>query len=146
MLGQSKPLNEKRVACVLVLLLLTLLSAARAAEAKATRYLTGSGADVSPRLHGPALDLGGGGSDVAEGIQRMIDEVRGCDACATKLDVVVLRASGADGYNDYIYKMNGADSVETLVVHTAEEAREVLAVAVNEKTSVVVDRRGLARR
>ena len=76
----------------------------------------------------------------------MIDEVRGCDACATKVNVVVLRASGADGYNDYIYKMNGADSVETLVVHTAEEAREVLAVAVNEKTSVVVDRRGLARR
>jgi len=117
-------LTPRRFAGALVLLLLTLLSASRAAEAKATRYLTGSAADVSPRLHGPALDLGGGGSDVAEGIQRMIDEVRGCDACATKVDVVVLRASGADGYNEYIYKMNGVDSVETLVVHDAGEARD----------------------
>jgi cyanophycinase len=116
-------LGPKRVASLL-LLLLSALFASRTAEAKVTRYLTGSAADVSPRLRGPALDLGGGGTDVAEGIQRMIDEVRGCAACAAKLDVVVLRASGADGYNDYIYKMNGVDSVETLVVHDAEDARD----------------------
>jgi cyanophycinase len=116
-------LTRKRVACSLLLLLLTAL-APRVALAKVTRYLTGSGADVSPRLHGPVLDLGGGGTDVAEGIQRMIDETRGCNACATKLDVVVLRASGADGYNDYIYKMNGVDSVETLVVSNVEDARD----------------------
>jgi cyanophycinase len=120
---QSAPLTTKRLAGALLLLLFTLL-APRAAEAKVTRYVTGSGADVSPRLRGPALDLGGGGSDVAEGIQRMIDEVRGCASCATKLDVVVLRASGADGYNEYIYKMNGVDSVETLVVTGAEDARD----------------------
>jgi cyanophycinase len=117
------PLGPKQVASLL-LLLLSALFAPRAAEAKVTRYLTGSAADVSPRLRGPPRDLGGGGSDVAEGIQRMIDEVRGCAACAAKLDVVVLRASGADGYNDYIYKMNGVDSVETLVVHDAEDARD----------------------
>src|ERR1044072_1106086 len=118
---QSAPLTMKRVAGAVALLMFTLLSA----EAKVMRYLTGSGADVSPRLHGPALDLGGGGSDVAEGIQRMIDEVRGCSLCPTKLDVAVLRASGADGYNDYIYKMNGVDSVETLVVTSAEDAKDV---------------------
>jgi cyanophycinase len=97
----------------------------------------GSASDVSPRLHGPALDLGGGGSDVAEGIQRMIDEVRGCDACATKLDVVVLRASGADGYNDYMYKMSGVDSVETLVVHDAEEARDASVAETVRRAEVV---------
>ena len=117
------PLTPGRVARSLLLSMLSVF-APRAAEAKVTRYLTGSGADVSPRLRGPALDLGGGGSDVSEGIQRMIDEVRGCNTCATKLDVVVLRASGADGYNDYIYKMNGVDSVETLVVHDAEDASD----------------------
>ena len=119
------------------LLLLATLPPGTEAEAKVTRYLTGSGADVSPRLHGPALDLGGGGTDVAEGIQRMIDEVRGCDACATKLDVVVLRASGADGYNDYIYKMNGVDSVETLVVHDAEEARDASVAETVRRAEVV---------
>lgn len=133
---QSSPLNAKRVACAFVLFVLTLLSA-REAEAKVTRYLTGSGADVSPRLHGPALDLGGGGTDVAEGIQRMIDEVRGCGACAAKLDVVVLRASGADGYNDYIYKMNGVDSVETLVVHDAEGARDASVAETVRRAEVV---------
>lgn len=130
---QSSSLTTKRFAGAVVLLMFTLLSA----EAKVTRYLTGSASDVSPRLHGPALDLGGGGSDVAEGIQRMIDEVRGCDACATKLDVVVLRASGADGYNDYIYKMNGVDSVETLVVHDAEEARDASVAETVRRAEVV---------
>ncbi|HKG12304.1 MAG TPA: hypothetical protein VKB12_03165 [Pyrinomonadaceae bacterium] len=127
----------KRFACAFVLLLLTLFSAPRAAGAKVTRYLTGSASDVSPRLHGPALDLGGGGSDVAEGIQRMIDAVRGCDACATKLDVVVLRASGADGYNEYIYKMSGVDSVETLVVRDAGEARDASVAETVRRAEVV---------
>jgi cyanophycinase len=54
----------------------------------------------------------------------MIDQVRGCTgaACPAKLDVVVLRASGGAGYNDYIFAMNGVDSVETLVVTSAAEA------------------------
>lgn len=137
MCEQSASHTIKRFVGTLVLLVLMMLSATRAAEAKVTRYLTGSASDVSPRLHGPALDLGGGGSDVAEGIQRMIDEARGCDACATKLDVVVLRASGADGYNDYIYKMNGVDSVETLVVHDAEEARDASVAETVRRAEVV---------
>ena len=130
------PFNVKRVACVLTLLL-SALFAPRVAEAKVTRYLTGSGDDAAPRLHGPALDLGGGGSDVAEGIQRMIDEVRGCSQCPTKLDVVVLRASGADGYNDYIYKMNGVDSVETLVVTGAEDATDASVAETVRRAEVV---------
>jgi cyanophycinase-like exopeptidase len=104
----------------LLLLFFFVLPAAASAEAKVTRYLTGDPADVSPRLHGPALDLGGGGADVGEAIQWMIDEVRGCATCATTVDVVVLRASGADGYNDYIKKMRGVDSVETLVITDAD--------------------------
>jgi len=137
MCGQSASLTSKRFARVLVLAVLTLVSASRESEAKVTRYLKGSGADVSPRLHGPALDLGGGGTDVDEGIQRMIDEVRGCTSCATKLDVVVLRASGADGYNDYIYKMRGVDSVETLVVTGAEDARDASVAETVRRAEVV---------
>ena len=51
-----------------------------------------------------------------EALQWIIDQVRGCTSCPATLDVVVLRASGADGYNQYIYEMNGVDSVETLVL------------------------------
>jgi cyanophycinase len=111
--------------------------APRAAEAKVTRYLTGSASDVSPRLHGPVLDLGGGGTDVGEAIQQMIDGVRGCTSCATTVDVVVLRSSGADGYNDFIMKMNGVDSVETLVVTDPSDANDKSVVETVRNAEVV---------
>jgi cyanophycinase len=95
---------------------LSLCFACPAAAAKETRYLTGSAADARPRLHGPAYHLQGGGTDVAEAMQWMIDRVRGCSDCPAKLDVVVLRSSGEAGYNDFIYGMRGVDSVETLVI------------------------------
>ena len=90
--------------------------AAAPAEAKVTRYLTGNPADVHPPLFGPAHNLGGGGADVDDALQWLIDQVRGCASCPATVDVVVLRASGADGYNEYIQAMNGVDSVETLVI------------------------------
>ena len=107
---------------MLLLAAAVLLGAAAPADAKVTRYLTGSAADVTPPLFGPAHVLGGGGIDVPEGIQWLIDEVRGCTGCPATVDVVVLRASGADGYNEYIYEMNGVDSVETLVITRASSA------------------------
>lgn len=91
-------------------------------EAKAVRYLTGNAGDVRPKLHGPAYDLAGGSTDVFPALQWVIDEVRGCADCEVKLDVVVLRASGADGYNADIAKLGGVDSVETLVIKSREEA------------------------
>lgn len=87
-----------------------------------TRNAVGNPADVSPALSGPAHDLGGGGSDVDAAIQWMVDAVRGCSDCPTRLDVVVLRSSGADGYNQPILAMNGVDSVETLVLSRPEDA------------------------
>src|SRR5262245_13304618 len=92
------------------------------AEAKITRYVTGNPGDVSPALSGPAHDFGGGGTDVDAALQWILDEVRGCTDCDTKVDVVILRSSGADGYNDYIFAMNGVDSVETLVITSAKDA------------------------
>jgi cyanophycinase len=98
------------------------LAAAAPAEARVRRYLTGSPADVSPPLFGPAHNLGGGGTDVDRALQWLINQVRGCTDCPATVDVVVLRASGADGYNDYIYEMDGVDSVETLVITRARGA------------------------
>ncbi len=107
---------KRTLLCLLAVLL------AIPAHAKITRYLTGNPADVVVPLAGPAHDFGGGGTDVDAALQWIIDTVRGCTSCSTKIDVVVLRSSGADGYNDYIYAMNGVDSVETLVITTAADA------------------------
>jgi len=92
------------------------------AHAKVTRYLTGNAADVVVPLAGPAHDFGGGGTDVDAALQWIIDQVRGCTSCSTKIDVVILRSSGSNGYNDYIYAMNGVDSVETLVITRAADS------------------------
>lgn len=90
------------------------------ASAELVRYRTGNHADVRPRLHGPVLILAGGGGDVTAAMQEAIDRVRGCKDCDTKVDVVVLRASGADGYNPYFMEMNGVDSVVSMVITDRE--------------------------
>jgi cyanophycinase-like exopeptidase len=108
----------KRMFCLLLLAAVLALPA----EAKVTRYLTGNAADVVVPLAGPAHDFGGGGTDVDAALQWIIDQVRGCTSCSTKIDVVILRSSGSNGYNDYIYAMNGVDSVETLVITSAKDS------------------------
>jgi cyanophycinase len=119
-----------------LVLALTLVAAPGAA--RITRYLTGNPGDVSAGpLAGPALNLGGGGTDVDAALQAMIDLARGCTSCATKVDVVILRASGADGYNDYIFAMNGVDSVESLVITKASEANSAAVVATVSNAEVV---------
>jgi cyanophycinase-like exopeptidase len=108
----------KRALLCLALAALTAIPA----HAKVTRYLTGNPADVVVSLAGPAHDFGGGGTDVDAALQWIIDQVRGCTSCSTRIDVVILRSSGSNGYNDYIYAMNGVDSVETLVITRAVDA------------------------
>ncbi|HVF86507.1 MAG TPA: hypothetical protein VM866_02915 [Pyrinomonadaceae bacterium] len=117
----NKNKTNTRLKFALCLFVMVLFFAAPI-EAKVTRYLTGNKGDVNPPLAGPAHDLGGGGTDVDVAIQWMIDEVRGCTGCAAKVDVVVLRSSGSNGYNDYIYAMNGVDSIETLVITASRDA------------------------
>ncbi len=95
------------------------------------RYSSGNDADVNPRLHGPLLILAGGGGDVREAMQTAIDTIRGCTSCETKLDVVILRASGSDGYNGYLMAMNGVDSVVSMVItDRASSSRPDVAAAV----------------
>lgn len=107
------------------------------AEAKVTRYLTGNAADVVVPLAGPAHDFGGGSTDVDAALQWIIDQVRGCTTCSTKIDVVILRSSGSNGYNDYIYAMNGVDSVETLVITSARDANTAAVEATVRNAEVV---------
>lgn len=77
-----------------------------------TRYLTGDDADATPALGTGALFLMGGGTDVDAAFAFL-------SARAPNGDVVVLRASGADGYNDYLFTdIGGFDSIETLMITT----------------------------
>ncbi len=108
-------------------LLLLLFLTAVPAHSALTRYFSGSTHDSAPALHGPALILAGGGKDVESALQAAIDTVRGCDTCTTAVDVAVLRASGADGYNPLFMSLHGVNSVVTFVItdRAAAERRNV---------------------
>lgn len=77
-------------------------------------YLTGDGADaVVPTT--PGLLLMGGDTDVDAAMLWMIEHAEGGD-------FVVIRASGGNGYNNYLYNMGNLDSVETIVFQEASAA------------------------
>ncbi|HEX7061602.1 MAG TPA: cyanophycinase [Woeseiaceae bacterium] len=88
-------------------LCLTLVTAATAHAADYTHYVTGDPRDVVTPTRGLVV-LQGGGDDVDENYVRM-------GRLGGGGDFVVLRASGADEYNDYIFDLCACDSVETLV-------------------------------
>lgn len=73
-------------------------------------YETGDVSDMDVDPTGPALVLMGGGTDVRAAFEWWKPFLQGGD-------VVVLRTSGGDGYNDYLYEtVGGCDSVTTLMV------------------------------
>lgn len=101
-------------------------------------YINGSNADVSASLvlQGPAVLLGGGGWDVDIAFQELINVVRGCTNCSTLVDVVILRASGVDGYS--VYKgLAGVDSVESLVITNPNDANLSAIVNIISKAELV---------
>ncbi len=83
------------------------------APAELTHWLVGADADADVSPLGPALILMGGGPDVDAAFTWWQAWVSGGDA-------IVLRTSGEDGYNDYLFStIGGVDSVETMLVDTA---------------------------
>ena len=106
----------------MALRLVLILLLATPAHAELTRYWTGSIDDARPRLHGPMLLLAGGGGDQTEAMQAAVNGIRGCGQCDTKIDIVVLRASGAAGYNPYLMALEGVNSVVSMVITDRESA------------------------
>ncbi len=87
------------------------------AEATYTSYMTGDASDVTTTTTGGTV-LMGGSTDVDEAIRWMIQKSGGGD-------FVVLRASGADGYNPYIYsELGGVNSVETILITSRTIAQD----------------------
>jgi cyanophycinase len=79
-------------------------------------YVTGSPENVERQTQG-LIVMQGGGDDVDENFIQM--GARGGGG-----DFVVLRASGSDDYNDYIFGLCKCDSVETLVFEGREAASD----------------------
>lgn len=84
-------------------------------------WITGNAADSSRQpVGGPALLLMGGGVENDDGFTQRAFPV------ANGGDVVILRTSGSNGYNDYLYNLVSGtlkpDSVETMVVDTRTKA------------------------
>ena len=77
-------------------------------------YLTGDAADVTTNAIG-GLILMGGSTDVDAAIQWFLQRAGGGD-------VVVIRSSGADGYNQYMYDMVNVNSVETIIIDSRTKA------------------------
>jgi cyanophycinase len=76
--------------------------------------LTGDSIDVKTKTEFGVV-LMGGSTDVDEALKWMIKKSGGGD-------FVIIRASGATGYNDYIKGLGDVNSVETLLIDSREKA------------------------
>lgn len=83
-----------------------------------TSYLTGSSTDVDVSSLG-GICLMGGATEDDNAMRWFLEQANGGD-------ILVIRASGSDGYNDYLYSDLGVsvNSVETIVFHNANASNE----------------------
>lgn len=86
------------------------------ARSSASIGIVGSSTDVNTTTSGGTV-LMGGGPDVDEAIEWMINRSGGGD-------FVVIRASGTDAYNSYIYGLGSVNSVETLLIDSRTLAND----------------------
>ncbi len=77
---------------------------------------TGNNTPLASTTSGGVV-LMGGGSDVDAAIKWMIGKAGGGDA-------VVIRSTGSNGYNSYMYGMGGLNSVQTLLIDSAAEGND----------------------
>lgn len=86
-------------------------------ENKLITYFTGDSTDVVTQTQS-GICLMGGSTDVDSAIAWMIERSGGGD-------FVVIRATGSDGYNDYIYSdLGGVNSVETILINSKTKANK----------------------
>lgn len=82
------------------------------------RYVSGNPEDVSPPVSGGLL-LAGGGTDQPEAFRWFFERAGGGD-------IVIIRASGSDGYHPFALRIGGLDSIESFVVHSRDAATDPL--------------------
>ncbi len=74
--------------------------------------------------------LMGGSTDVDEAIKWFLAKSGGGD-------IVIIRASGGAGYNEYMYKLGKVNSVETLLINNREEALDPAIAAIIQNAEAV---------
>jgi len=89
----------------------------------------GSPADVNTAVSAGTV-LMGGGADVDAAFTWMIDKSGGGD-------FVVIRATGTDAYNSYIYGLGSANSVETFLIDSRELANDSAVVQAVRKAEAL---------
>lgn len=96
-----------------------------------TSYFTGDTADVVT-LTTPGIVLMGGAGESDPAMVWMLERAGGGD-------ILVLRASGEDGYNDYFFSELGVtvNSVETIVFHSADAATDAYVLQQIENCEVL---------
>jgi cyanophycinase len=102
------------VACASTLCLSVLATPPTRAAQGYDHFIVGNTGNVVTSTDG-LLVLHGGGTDLDDVFVRM-------GAAAGGGDFVVLRASGTDAYNPYIYELCGCDSVETIIFKNRQAA------------------------
>lgn len=84
-----------------------------------TSWIVGDEEDIITQNHLQGIVLAGGGGDNSNAMTWFLNRADGGD-------VVVIRASGSDGYNNYFYSDLGVDinSVETLLINSLDAAQD----------------------
>jgi cyanophycinase len=105
-------------AMVLLVLLVSVIGVTPVGAGKAAYeyYVVGNSGDVIKSTSAGTL-LMGGGTDVDAAFQWMIEKSGGGD-------FVVIRATGTDAYNPYIYDLGTVDSVETVIIKSRAAASD----------------------
>jgi cyanophycinase len=85
------------------------------------RYLFGQTEDVQTSTK-PGLVLAGGGGDVSPAMKWLLERSGGGD-------IVVIRSSGADGYNKYLFELHPVNSVESIVIDSKAKANDPSVIA-----------------
>ncbi|MGB0424796.1 MAG: cyanophycinase, partial [Flavobacteriales bacterium] len=103
-------------------LLTALLFLATSASGQYTNWITGDESD-SDAQPSPGIVIMGGASEHDEAMKWFLEQANGGD-------VVVIRASGSDGYNDYMFSDLGVDvnSVETIRFDTPSAAQNAYVI------------------
>lgn len=112
-------MNLKTTCLGFALVLFTLslpASTAQVAKRDYEYYVVGNPSDVVTPTTGGLL-LMGGGKDIDAAFQWFIKKSGGGD-------IVVIRASGTDAYNPYLYELGKVDSVETLIFKSRAAASD----------------------
>lgn len=97
-----------------------------------TSWVTGDETDFVTTTYQPGIVLAGGGGDNDDGMKWMLNRAGGGD-------VVVIRASGSDGYNEYFFSELGVNvnSVETILFNSIEAATDEYVLTQIQNAEVV---------